>query len=402
MKIDPKRLRLYAVTDRAWTHDTEGLLRQVAEAIDGGAGIVQLREKHLGQADFLAEAERFVALCREKGAVSIINDNVEIAAQVGADGVHVGQEDLEAGRARELLGPDKLIGVSAHSVEEALAAQAAGADYLGVGAAFVTGTKTDAKPISRETIRAITAAVDIPVVGLRPVRKNRREGGGGGAAAALGGDRPMNIRGAIFDLDGTLTDSMYIWQKAPVDLVRRYGGDPPEDLARDLKEMGRREAAEYLRSRFSLSATPEELMDTLNDLVTEEYRSRVPMKPGADRLLARLADSGISCCIATASEAFQARSAMERLGLWQHFRFAVSCVQYGGKTRPDIYLEAARRLGTAPGETVVFEDALHAARTAHEAGFRVCGVWDASAEEDQAALKALADWYVRDLGDWIP
>lgn len=92
----------------------------------------------------------------------------------------------------------------------------------------------------------------------------------------------MNIRGAIFDLDGTLTDSMYIWQKAPVDLVRRYGGDPPEDLARDLKEMGRREAAEYLRSRFSISTTPEELMDTLNDLVTEEYRSRVPMKPGAD------------------------------------------------------------------------------------------------------------------------
>ena len=132
----------------------------------GGAGIVQLREKHMGQADFLAEAERFVALCREKGAVSIINDNVEIAAQTGADGVHVGQEDLEAGRARELLGPDKLIGVSAHSVEEALAAQAAGADYLGVGAAFVTGTKTDAKPISRETIRAITAAVNIPVVAI--------------------------------------------------------------------------------------------------------------------------------------------------------------------------------------------------------------------------------------------
>ena len=87
MKLDAKRLRLYAVTDRAWTDGTDGLLRQVAEAIDGGAGMVQLREKHLGQADFLAEAERFVALCREKGAVSIINDNVEIAAQVGADGV---------------------------------------------------------------------------------------------------------------------------------------------------------------------------------------------------------------------------------------------------------------------------------------------------------------------------
>ena len=85
MKIDPKRLRLYAVTDWAWTHDAEGLLRQVAAAVDGGAGIVQLREKHMGQADFLAEAQRFVALCREKGAVSIINDNVEIAAQTGAE-----------------------------------------------------------------------------------------------------------------------------------------------------------------------------------------------------------------------------------------------------------------------------------------------------------------------------
>ena len=172
MKIDAKRLRLYAVTDRAWAGGTEGLLRQVAEAIDGGAGIVQLREKHLDQADFLAEAERFVALCREKGAVSIINDNVDIAAQVGADGVHIGQEDLEAGRARQMLGPDKVIGVSAHSVAEALAAQAAGADYLGVGAAFVTGTKTDAKPITKETIRAITAAVDIPVVAIGGISRD--------------------------------------------------------------------------------------------------------------------------------------------------------------------------------------------------------------------------------------
>ena len=172
MKMEPRQLRLYAVTDRAWARDTEGLLRQVAEAIDGGAGIVQLREKHLGQADFLAEAERFVALCREKGAVSIINDDVEIAAQVGADGVHVGQEDLEAGRARQLLGPDKLIGVSAHSVAEALAAQAAGADYLGIGAAFATGTKADATPITRETIRAITAAADIPVVAIGGISRD--------------------------------------------------------------------------------------------------------------------------------------------------------------------------------------------------------------------------------------
>ena len=166
MKLDAKQLRLYAVTDRAWAADADGLLAQVADAIDGGAGIVQLREKHLDHDAFLEEARRFVALCREKGAVSIINDDVDIALASGADGVHVGQEDLAAGRAREVLGPEKIIGVSAHSVAEALAAQAAGADYLGVGAAFVTGTKTDAKPITRETIRAVTAAVSIPAVAI--------------------------------------------------------------------------------------------------------------------------------------------------------------------------------------------------------------------------------------------
>lgn len=172
MKLESRQLRLYAVTDRAWAADEDALLAQIEVAIDGGAAMVQLREKHLDNAAFLKEAERFVALCRRKGALSIINDNVEIAAKTGADGVHVGQEDLEAGRVRELLGPDKLIGVSAHTVAEALAAQAAGADYLGTGAAFVTGTKTDARPISRETIRAITAAVDIPVVAIGGISRD--------------------------------------------------------------------------------------------------------------------------------------------------------------------------------------------------------------------------------------
>ena len=166
MKLNGSQLRLYAVTDRAWAADEDALMDQIAAAIDGGAGIVQLREKHLDHDAFLKEAKRFVALCREKGAVSIINDDVDIALAADADGVHVGQEDLAAGRAREVLGPDKIVGVSAHNVDEALAAQAAGADYLGVGAAFSTGTKTDAKPITRETIRAVTAAVEIPAVAI--------------------------------------------------------------------------------------------------------------------------------------------------------------------------------------------------------------------------------------------
>ena len=209
----------------------------------------------------------------------------------------------------------------------------------------------------------------------------------------------MKLTGAIFDLDGTLTDSMYIWNEAPKTLVRQFGGNPPENLAEDIKELGRREASVYMVARFSLPCTPEQVMDGVNDLVTGEYRDKVPMKPGADVLLERLAALKISCGIATASEAFQARDAMVRLGLWKYFLFAFSSLQYGSKSKPDIYLAAARSLGSAPEHTIVFEDALHAARTAKEAGFLVAGVYDPSAQEDQEALREVCDWYLPRLDD---
>ena len=183
MKLTRETMRLYPVT--AETEDRELLLQQVAEAIDGGARIVQLREKELKGEALLELAKRFAALCREKGAISIINDDVMICRESGADGVHLGQGDMDARRAREVLGPDKIIGVSAHNVEEALRAEADGADYLGSGAAFVTGTKTDAKPIGHETYRAITGAVKIPVVAIGGITgENMPELAGRGLAGA--------------------------------------------------------------------------------------------------------------------------------------------------------------------------------------------------------------------------
>lgn len=128
--------------------------------------MIQLRERHLDRAAFKAEALELKELCRTYAVPLIINDDVELALEIGADGVHVGQEDLEAGRARALLGPDKLLGVSAHSVEEALRAQAAGADYLGAGAVFPTGTKDDVSVLPYERLKDICAAVDIPVVAI--------------------------------------------------------------------------------------------------------------------------------------------------------------------------------------------------------------------------------------------
>lgn len=165
MKLEPSLLRLYAVTDRSWLNGGR-LVDAVAAALDGGATFVQLREKALDPADILAEARQLAALCHARQVPFVVDDNVDIALAAGADGVHVGQSDLAARRARALLGPDKILGVSAHNAAEALAAQADGADYLGCGAAFVTGTKLDAHPVSAETMRAVTAAVDIPVVAI--------------------------------------------------------------------------------------------------------------------------------------------------------------------------------------------------------------------------------------------
>ena len=165
MKLEPSKLRLYAVTDRSWLNGGR-LVDAVAAALDGGATFVQLREKALDPADLLAEARQLAALCHARQVPFVVDDNVDIALAAGADGVHVGQSDLAARRARALLGPDKSLGVSAHNAAEALAAQADGADYLGCGAAFVTGTKLDAHPVSAETMRAVTAAVDIPVVAI--------------------------------------------------------------------------------------------------------------------------------------------------------------------------------------------------------------------------------------------
>lgn len=127
---------------------------------------MQLREKCLDEHDLLAEAEELSTLCHFRHVPFVIDDNVEVALAAGADGVHVGQSDMAAKRARALLGPDKILGVSAHNAAEALAAQADGADYLGCGAAFVTGTKLDAHPVTAETMRAVTAAVNIPVVAI--------------------------------------------------------------------------------------------------------------------------------------------------------------------------------------------------------------------------------------------
>ena len=171
MKCDKKTMLLYAVTDRAWV-GKQSLYQQVESALKGGATCVQLREKELDEETFYEEAVAISALCRQYGVPFFINDNVEIAVKCHADGIHVGQEDMAAAQVRQRVGDGMMIGVSVHSVEEALEAVKNGADCLGVGAMFSTSTKTDINVLSKETLRDICAAVDIPVVAIGGIHKS--------------------------------------------------------------------------------------------------------------------------------------------------------------------------------------------------------------------------------------
>ena len=163
--IKKEQLRLYAVTDRAWLGE-ETLYEQVEKALKGGATLVQLREKNLPENEVKKEAEELLQLCHRYGVPLILDDDVKLAAEVGADGVHIGQSDMELSHARSILGADKIIGVTAKTVEQAQAAQAGGADYLGSGAVFGSTTKKDAIPMKHELLEEICHSVDIPVVAI--------------------------------------------------------------------------------------------------------------------------------------------------------------------------------------------------------------------------------------------
>lgn len=167
----PEELLLYAVTDRHWLNGAT-LISQVEAALKGGATFIQLREKNLDDKAFYREALEIQKLCKEYKVPFVINDNVELAKKIGADGVHVGQSDMEALDVRKVLGDDKIIGVSAQTVEQAELAEKHGADYLGVGAVFPTGSKDDATEVSFETLQEICEHVHIPVIAIGGITRD--------------------------------------------------------------------------------------------------------------------------------------------------------------------------------------------------------------------------------------
>ncbi len=207
----------------------------------------------------------------------------------------------------------------------------------------------------------------------------------------------MRLQSAIFDMDGTLLDSMHIWKDIGPNLLRAQGIEPAPDLREHLKGMTLREGAAYCRETYRLPQSVDEVITLIEDQVKGFYENEVEAKPGVKRLLSLLKIEGVWMYVATATDRHLAEKALRHAGILDYFRGIVTSSEAGvGKDEsPEIYERALRRLRSNKHDTVVFEDALHAIRTAKSAGFRVAAIYDPSAEEDQAEIRRLADYYYR-------
>ena len=421
-----KDLLLYAVTDRSWLGE-ETLYEQVEKALKGGATFIQLREKELDEEHFLEEAIALKELCHKYHVPFVINDNVKIAKEMDADGVHVGQSDMEADDVRKILGEDKILGVSAQTVEQAVLAEKMGADYLGVGAVFSTSTKKDASAISKERVKAICEAVHIPVIAIGGITADNiltlKGSGICGIAVvsaifaakdiedatgvllekttAMVNDKERHqsvIKGAIFDIDGTLLDSMPVWENAGARYLATLGIKARSDLKERLDALSLPEGALYMQTEYKLSVTIEEILEGVNQVVKDFYFKEAVLKPGVCDLIQKLKKNQVRLIIATATDAKMAKAALIRNGIWKDFDGMITCEEAGaGKTSPKVFELAREHLQTKKEESWVFEDSLYAVKTASKAGFPVCSIYDAYSRDNTEEIRTFSDIYVKDF-----
>ena len=208
------------------------------------------------------------------------------------------------------------------------------------------------------------------------------------------------IQGAIFDVDGTLLDSMSVWANIGADYLRFLGYEPRENLNETFKSMSLYQAACYYQSEYGVTLSTDEIIAGVNDRIGQFYRERAGLKPGVAGFLRQLREKGVKMCIATATDRPLVEAALERCGVLAYFSDIFTCFSVGhGKDEPVIYRTALEHLQTARVKTIVFEDGLYAARTARRDNFVTAAVYDAY-EKHQAELRAAAYLYITDFTDW--
>ena len=412
-------LKLYAITD-----DGPNLIERVRLALEGGATCIQHRAKGASFEAAKADALAIQSLCRTFGVPFIVNDSLELALAIGADGLHVGQSDTAAREARRALGPDAILGVSAATVAEAVRAGEDGADYIGVGAVFPTSTKLDATCVTHTALRGICGAVDIPAVAIGGIHAGNllqlEHSGIAGVSvvSAIFGAPDVKSAacelkllvecadftlpdetGMILDFDGTILDSMRVWQGLASDFLRANGAEPKSDLDEQLARCTDLVAgAAYLQRDYGLKITPEETMKGLLDLLNTRYLA-CELKPGAEEFLREAARRGCRMVIGTASDRKSVEAVLAKHGLLDLFLDIITTGETGrDKNDTAFYWTALERLGTRKSSTWAFDDTPACPDAARFGGLRTAGVPDIFFSEADFAgadrvLKRLDEWF---------
>lgn len=402
--MDRHQLLLYAITD-CDNLQGEALLERTMQILANGATILQYRDKHGKARD---DVRALQALCKAHEVPFIINDDVALAVELDADGVHVGQEDMACAKAREALGPDKIVGVTAKTLEQAEQAVSDGADYLGVGALFPSVSK-DSSLTSRETLKEICAAVAIPVVGIGGVNEDNASilAGTGVAGAAVisalysypspalvtkrlakkmdhivNGDPEM--RGILADVDGTLTDTLAFYQDLVPGYLRAHGYRPGGDLPQILADYNLPESVGYVKHNYSGTFGVGQVVDELEAELEWYYHTEGQAKPGVKAFLARARERRLPVVATSIHDAEVCRTLFDHAGIAQDITGIASGWEKrlpGGAS--ELFRIGVDMLASAPEHIWAFNDGAEGVFGAKGAGVKIAAIYDANHSEKE-------------------
>ncbi|MBQ6782622.1 MAG: thiamine phosphate synthase [Acholeplasmatales bacterium] len=394
MKDLKSSLLLYAVTDRYWLNGRK-LKDDVEKAILGGATMIQLREKNLSTEDFIKEALEIKEVCKKYDIPFIINDSLEVFLAVDADGIHVGQNDLSADIVRKKIGPNKILGVSAETVSEALLAEKMGADYLGVGTIFSTSTKLDAINVTKEELARISYSVNIPVVAIGGITldnikelKNTMISGISVVSAIFKEEdivnatsnllkevnklffNPDDYKLFIVDYDGTLLNSLSMWEDIASRYVKSKGIEPELDLDKIVKLQTNDETALYLSKKYFNNINPNDLILDIDSFIEKEYL-KIKINKGALELLNNIKDKG-KVVLFTATSKSLIEKSLKINGIENKFEKLYTSTNFNyTKTDGTGFIKLLENEKIKLEDAIVIEDSTHAICGAKNKGLKV-------------------------------
>lgn len=419
MKFSKAILKLYAVSNSSLFKNDDEFYKAIEESILGGVTCIQLREKNSSYSKFLERAKIIRSITQKYNIPLIINDNINIAIKVQADGVHLGQSDLST---LDDLPENLILGITVKNIEQAKTAKKLGADYIGAGAVFPTSTKLDATLISHKVLNDIYTETSLPIVAIGGITlENIGELKGNfisGVALSSGIYNSLSIKnqcdlftkrlstiftkykGFIFDLDGTLLDSMGMWSRLAEDFLISMNITPEPNLSQKFKTMTTSQSASYYREVYNINGTDEEIKKMVLSYVADYFSNKVKIIDGVVPMLEELSAQDIKMCIATATDRSLVNLSLAHTGLNKYFDTIFTCEEVGeGKSSPAIYKAALSSLGLNKNEVIVFEDAPHAIKTAKSDGFTVASI---SADSSRLNKKnyELGNYHIDSYKNW--